>query len=181
MTILLKHSAETNSSSFVIWSIWNLVYKSVLKPRLYWINCYFYASSLILTFRLYSQSLDIIRRVFNTSFLRARRCFLFVINALCVITIIIIITFKILSKHLYLNNTSRSSDLYHYRNLLIIWNDFIRSCNSHMHFETFFSIETLFSHIFSDFQLPDFWYAPDNYQTLFSKYRFLTKSEIFIW
>ena len=74
----------------------------VLKPRLYRMNCYFYKSLLILTFRHYSQSLGIIRKTFNTSFLRARKCFLLIINALYVIIIIIIIIFKAFSKHLYL-------------------------------------------------------------------------------
>ena len=198
-----------------------------MKPRLYRINCYFCESLLVFTFRYYSQSLDIIRKVFNTLFLRARKCFLLIINVLYVIAIIIIIIFKVFSKHLNLNNAPRNSDLYHYRNLStvwndftrmfrsrshvsrfsekfsskhsnlnnnlensdlyyyrnlsIIWNDFIRSCNNHMYLETFFSIETLFSHIFFDLQLPDFWCASDNYQNLFSKYRFLTKSEIFVW
>ena len=84
-------------------------------------------------------------------------------------------------KHLYLNNAPERSDLYHYRNLSIVWNDFIRSCNSRMHLGTFFSIETLFSHIFSGLQLLDFWCVSDIYQILFSKYRFLTKSGIFVW
>ena len=88
---------------------------------------------------------------------------------------------KVSSKHLYLNNVLKSSDLYYYRNLSIIWNDLIRSCNNHIHLETFLSIETLFLYIFFGFQLPDFWYASNNYQILFPKYRFLTKSGIFIW
>ena len=56
--VLSKHSAGTNSSNFVIWSIWNLAYRcfGFLKSRLYWINCYFYESSLIFIIRLYSQS-----------------------------------------------------------------------------------------------------------------------------
>ena len=66
-----------------------------LKPRLYRINCYFCKSSLIFTFRHYSQSLDIIRRTFNISFLRARKCFLLIINVLYAIAIIIIIIFKV--------------------------------------------------------------------------------------
>ena len=94
-----------------------------MKPRSYRMNCYFYKSLLILTIRHYSQSLDIIRKVFDISFFRARKCFLLIINALCVIAIIIIIIFKILSKHLYLNNALERSDLYYYRNLSVIWND----------------------------------------------------------
>ena len=92
----------------------------VLKSRLYRINCYFCESSLIFTFRHYSQSLDIIRRALNTSFLRVRKYFLLIINVLYAIIIIIIITFKIFSKHLNLKNAPRSNDLYHYHNLSII-------------------------------------------------------------
>ena len=84
-------------------------------------------------------------------------------------------------KHLYLNNAPERNDLHHYRNLSIIWNDLIKSFNSYMHLETFFSIETLFSHIFFGLQLLDFWCAFNDYQILFSKYRFLKKSRIFVW
>ena len=49
-----------------------------------------------------------------------------------------------------------------------------------MHFEAFLLIETLFSYIFFDFRLSDFWCASDDYQILFSKYRFLTKSGTFV-
>ena len=82
---------------------------------------------------------------------------------------------KVSSKHLYLNNALENNDLYYYRNLSIIWNDLTRSCNNHIHFETFFSIETLFSHIFFGFQLPDFWCASDDYQILFFKISFFDK------
>ena len=148
---------------------------------------------MIFTFRFYSQSSrHIISPRPQTSFHQL------IINILCAI-IIIYQTFKALSKHLYLNNVFEYNDLYHcrkrlylnnalensdlyyYRNLSIIWNDLTRSCNSHIHLETFFSIETLFSHIFFGFQLPDFWCAFDDYQILFSKYRFLTKSGTFVW
>ena len=83
----------------------SLINISVLKPRSYRINYYSYKNLLIFTFRHYSQSLDIIYKVLNISFLRARRCFLLIINVLYAIIIIIIITFKALSKHLNLNNT----------------------------------------------------------------------------
>ena len=130
-------------------------------------------------FHWFSQ-LDIIHKVFNTSFPRARKRFLLIINVLCVITIIVIITFKIFSKHLYLNNAPRSSDLYHYRNLSIIWTILCESYNNRMHLGAFPSIETLPSHIFSDLRLPVFWCVFNDYQILFSKYRFLIKSGIFI-
>ena len=50
------------------------------ESHLYRINCYFYESLLIFTFRYYSQSLDIIHKIFDTLFLRARKCFLLIIN-----------------------------------------------------------------------------------------------------
>ena len=111
----------------------SLINVSVLKPRLYRMNCYFCKSSLVLTFRHYSQSLDIIRKALNISFFHVRKCFLLIVNALCAIVIIIIITFKAFSKHLNLNNAPRSSDLYHYRNLSTAWNDLTRGPRSRSH------------------------------------------------
>ena len=75
------------------------------------INCYFYKSSLIFTFRYYSLLFDIIRRVLDTLFLRAHKCFLLIINAFCAITIIAFIIFKVFSQHLYLSNAPRAQRL----------------------------------------------------------------------
>ena len=96
-------------------------------------NCYSYKSSLILTFRYYPQLFDIIRRILGTLFLRARRCFLLIVNVFCVIAIIIIIISKVFSQHLYLSNVFRGSDLYHSRNLLIVWNDLTRRSRSRLY------------------------------------------------
>ena len=61
----------------------------------------FHVSILFIVTRHYSQSLD-------TLFLRARKCFLLIVNVFCVIALIVIITFKAFSQHLYLNNAPRA-------------------------------------------------------------------------
>ena len=146
--------------------------------HLYYINCYFCESSLVFTFRFYSQSFR--RIIFSRSQTSFHQLF---INVLCVI-IFIVIKLSRLFRSIYIlifeGNSLENIDLYYYRNLSVIWIDLIKSYNNRMHLEAFFSIETLHSHIFFDFRLSEFWYASDKCRILFPKYRFLIKSEIFV-
>ena len=83
-------------------------YRLFINVSFIYINCYFCESSLVLIFRYYPLSFDIIRRVFNTLFFRVYRCFLLVVNVFCAIAVIVIITFKVFSQHLYLSNAPRA-------------------------------------------------------------------------
>ena len=142
----------------------------------YYINCHFCENSLIFTFRYYSQSSRHIifsrSQMFFTNYQRLLRYY----------------------NHYY-HNFQGSFEAFVSKQCppkqrFISLSQFINylkrshagvsqsiACIS-KHFR---SIETLFSHIFSGLRLSVFWCASDNYQILFPKYRFLTKSEIFVW
>ena len=97
-------------------------------------------------------------------------------------------TFETLSKHLYLHdikfrsNSLECSDLYHYRNLLIIWNDFTQDFVIIVYIsKDFFLSKHFYFHIyFSIFVQLIFGVHLIIMKFYFQNIAFLQKSEIFI-